>query len=45
VIAALIPDYKPKKHYKVVGEFDAENRLIYYDMSAAEVSEFRVVKE
>ena len=45
VIAALIPDYKPKKRYKVVGEFDAENRVIYYDMSAAEVSEFRAVKD
>jgi hypothetical protein len=45
VIAALIPDYKPKMRYKVVGEFDAENRVIYYDMSAAEVSEFRAVKD
>ena len=45
VIAALIPDYQPKKRYKVVGEYDAENRVIYYDMSAAEVSEFRAVKE
>jgi hypothetical protein len=45
VIAALIPDYQPKKRYKVVGEYDAENRVIYYDMSAAEVSEFRAVKD
>ena len=45
VVAALITDYQPKKRYKVVGEFDAENRVMYYDMSAAEVSEFRAVKE
>lgn len=45
VVAALIPDYQSKKRYKVVGEFDAENRVMYYDMSAAEVSEFRAVKE
>nr|DAM04240.1 MAG TPA: hypothetical protein [Caudoviricetes sp.] len=45
VISALIPDYQPKKRYKVTGEFDAENRVVYYDMTTAEVSEFRAVKD
>jgi len=45
VIAALIPDYQPKKRYKVTGESDAENRVMYYDMTTAEVSEFRAVKD
>lgn len=45
VIAVLIPDYQPKKRYKVTGEFDVENRVMYYDMSTAEALEFRIVKE
>lgn len=40
VPAALIPDYQPKKRYKVTGEFDAENRVMYYITSAAEISDF-----
>ena len=44
-LAALIPDYQPKKRYKVTGEFDAENRIMYFDMSTAEISEFRASKE
>jgi hypothetical protein len=45
VLAILIPNYHPKKRYKAVGEFDAENRVMYFDMSIAEISEFRAPKE
>ena len=45
VLAMLISDYHPKMRYKIVGEFDAENRVMYYDMSTAEASEFRASKE
>lgn len=38
VPGALIPDYQPQKRYKVAGEFDAENRTTYYDMTTAEIS-------
>jgi len=41
VIRELIPDYKAKVRYKVTGQFDAENRTMYYDMSTAEECEFR----
>lgn len=40
-IAIFIPDYDPHKRYKVIGEYDAENRTMYYDMTTAEVSLFR----
>ena len=42
---AFIPDFDPKKRYKVSGEFDAENRVMYYDMTTAVESAFRVSKE
>ena len=45
ILVLFIPDHQPKKRYKVTGEFDAENRVIYYDMTTAEVSEFRATKE
>ena len=41
VLVMLIPDYQPKKCYKVVGEYDTENRVMYFDLSTAEVSGFR----
>ena len=41
IVAALIPDYKPKMRYKVTGEYDAEHRIMYFDMSTAEESLFR----
>lgn len=44
-VAALIPDYSPKARYRVVGEFDTENRIMYFDMATAEVAMFRTVKE
>ena len=44
-IVALISDYNPKKRYKITGEFDAENRIIYYDMATATVSTHQSCKE
>lgn len=41
VIAAMIPDFDPKKRYKVTGEYDAENRVMYFDMATAEESYYR----
>lgn len=41
VIVALIPEYSPKKRYKVSGEYDSENRVMYFDMTTAEESSFR----
>ena len=45
VLVAFIPNFDPKKRYKVSGEFDAENRVMYYDMTTAVESAFRVSKE
>ncbi len=44
IMAQLIPDYDAKTRYKVTGYFDAENRVMYYDMSEAEESTFRTSK-
>jgi hypothetical protein len=41
VIGALIPDYKVKKRYRVTGEYDAENKVMYFDMATAEESNLR----
>ncbi len=40
-MAQLIPNYDTKTRYKVTGYYDAENRVMYYDMTEAEVSVFR----
>ncbi len=40
-MAQLIPNYDAKTRYKVTGYYDAENRVMYYDMTEAEVSAFR----
>ena len=45
VVRGLIPDYDTKTRYKVVGQYDSESKVMYYDMAAAEVSVYRVVKE
>ena len=37
---ALIPDAESNQRYKVTGEYDAENRVIYFDMTTAEASDF-----
>ena len=40
VITALIPEYDSKQRYKVTGEFDAENRVMYFDMATAVAASF-----
>lgn len=45
VIVAMIPDYDPKKRYKITGEYDTENRVMYYDMTTAEESVYRSNEE
>lgn len=40
-IAKFIPSYDPRKRYKVIGEYNAENRTMYYDMTTAEICLFR----
>jgi hypothetical protein len=44
-LRSLIKDYDPKKRYKVVGQYDSENKVMYYEMAAAEISIYRTVKE
>ncbi len=41
VVVAMIPGFDNKKRYKVTGEYDAENRVMYFDMTTAEESNFR----
>lgn len=41
VIVKMIPNRKPKMRYKVTGEYDAENRVMYFDLTTAEESVFR----
>jgi len=41
VLIQLIPNYVAKTRYKVVGEYDAENKVMLYDMSKAEESSYR----
>ena len=36
VISKMIPEYDSKKRYKVIGEYDNENRVMYFDMATAE---------
>ena len=40
VVTRLIQDYQPKKRYKVVGHYDSENRIMYYDLRDAVISMF-----
>ena len=35
VMGTMIPDYVKKNRYKIIGEYDAENRVMYFDMSTA----------
>lgn len=41
VMIALMPAYDSKKRYKVTGEYDSENRVMYFDMTTAEECSFR----
>ncbi len=45
VVTRLVPDYQTSLRYKVTGYWDAENKIMYYDMASAEVSEYRAIKE
>lgn len=41
IVVKMIPEYDKSKRYKVEGHFDAENKVMYYDMSEAEISLLR----
>ena len=41
VMTTMIPNYDSKKRYKVVGEFDSENRVMYFDMTTATEASYR----
>ena len=45
VIVTMIPDYAAKQRYKLTGEFDAENRVMYFDMTTAEKCTYRTSAE
>ncbi len=45
VVRVMITDYDPKKRYKITGEYDAENKVMCFDLSTAEVSTYRSLKE
>ena len=40
VMTALIPKFDSKQRYKVTGEYDAENRVMYFDMATAVAASF-----
>lgn len=40
ILVAMIPNFDPKKRYKVSGEYDPENRVMYFDMATAEESQY-----
>ena len=42
IMVRMIPDYQPKKRYKVTGEYDPEGKVMYFDMTTAVESSFRV---
>ena len=41
VIGAMIPDYDAKNRYKVTGEYDSENRVMFFDLTTAKESNYR----
>ena len=45
VVRNMIPNLNTKKRYKIVGQFDAENRVIYYEMATAEVCAYRSTRD
>ena len=40
VMSAMITEYNSKKRYKVVGQYDSENRVMYFDMAIAEEANY-----
>lgn len=41
VILSMIPEFNNKTRYKVTGEYDIENRVMYFDMSTAQKCNYR----
>lgn len=41
IMSAMITEYNSKKRYKVTGEYDPENRVLYFDMTTATESNYR----
>lgn len=39
IVLAMFSNFDPKKRYKVTGEYDSENRVMYFDIATAEESE------
>ena len=40
VIAAMVPRFDNKRRYKVTGEYNAENRVMYFGMTTAQECNF-----
>ncbi len=45
ILVHMIPEYQEKRRYKVIGYWDMENKIMYYDMTTAEISEFHANKK
>ena len=41
VVSTMITNYDSKRRYKIIGEYDPENRVMYFDMATAEESNYR----
>lgn len=41
IVVTMIPDFDPKKRYKVTGQYEPEGKVMYFDMATAEESNFR----
>ena len=41
VVTAMIPNFNPKRRYKITGEYDHANKVMYFDMTTAEESNLR----
>ena len=41
IITALIPNFNPKRRYKITGEYDAGSKVMYFDLTTAEESNLR----
>lgn len=45
VIFSMIPNYNGKLRYKVIGEYDNENRIVYFDLTTADECAFHGKKD
>ena len=45
VMGAMIPDYVKKNRYRISGEYNTENRVMYFDMSSAAKSNYHKTAE